>query len=253
MNISNFDVAFIPARQGSVRLPGKNIKLLNGIPLIAYSIRSAMDSGLFKEIIVSTDSQEIAQISRHWGASVIALRPKEFSSSTSTDIEWLLHAVEHLTVFPQAQIECIAILRPTNPLRTAKTLSNAMHSFKQNTWADSLRAMEITQVHPGKMWRVNGVMEATPYLNQTNELVPTHNRPTQSLEQLWIQNASLEITRLSSVLASKSISGKKVMGYQMPDFEGFDLNTPLDWMLLEALIREKPELIPDLSQFKGNK
>ena len=243
----NFDVAFIPARQGSVRLPGKNVKLLNGIPLIAYSIRSAIDSELFAEVIVSTDSPEIAQISRDWGASVPILRPAELSSNTSTDVEWILHALEHMISVAQVQIECIAILRPTNPLRSAITLRNAMQRFKQNSWADSLRAMEITQLHPGKMWRVDAVMEASPYLDQSNEVIPTHNRPTQSLERLWIQNASLEITRLSSVLASKSISGKRVMGFQMPEFEGFDLNTPLDWTLLEALIREKPELIPDLN------
>jgi N-acylneuraminate cytidylyltransferase len=248
----NYDIAFIPARQGSVRLPGKNVKLLNGIPLIAYSIRSAIDSGLFKEVIVSTDSPETAKISRDWGASVPTLRPAELSSSTSTDIEWVMHAIENLIPFPQIQIECIAILRPTNPLRTASTLKNAMQRFKQNTWADSLRAMEIAQIHPGKMWRVDGAMEATPYLDQSNEVIPTHNRPTQSLEQLWIQNASLEITRLSSVLASRSISGNRVMGYQVPEFEGLDLNTPLDWTLLEALIRENPELIPNLIQPRGS-
>ena len=253
MTNDNYDIAFIPARQGSVRLPGKNIKLLNGIPLIAYSIRNAIDSGLFKEVIVSTDSLEIAKISRDWGANVPILRPAELSSSTSTDIEWIMHAIENLITFPQIQIECIAILRPTNPLRTANTLKNAMQRFKRNTWADSLRAMEITQIHPGKMWRVDGVMEATPYLDQSNELVPTHNRPTQSLEQLWMQNASLEITRLSSVLTSRSISGKRVMAYEMPEFEGFDLNTHLDWKLLEALIAEKPEIIPNLTQPKGSR
>ena len=246
------DIALIPAREGSVRIPGKNIKPLNGIPLIAYSIRSAISSDLFSEVIVSTDSPEIAKISRYWGASVPSLRPTEYASSTSSDIEWVMHAVKELISIPQEEVEFIAILRPTNPLRSVDTLRSAMKKIKRSTWADSLRAMEVTQFHPGKMWRVNNDMEATPYLDQSNEAIPTHNRPTQSLEQLWIQNASLEITRLSSVLTSKSISGKKVMGYQMPEFEGFDLNTPLDWMLLEALIREKPELIPDLGQPKGD-
>jgi CMP-N-acetylneuraminic acid synthetase len=244
------DIALIPARQGSVRLPGKNIKVLNGIPIIAYSIHSAITSGLFSEVIVSTDSPEIAQIAIDWGAYVPILRPPEYSHSDSTDLEWLMHAVEQMISFPKEQIDCLALLRPTNPLRTKATIKKAMEKFKQNPWADSLRAMEITQVHPGKMWRVNPVMEATPYIDQSNEVIPTHNRPTQSLEQLWIQNASLEIIRLSSLLASKSISGKKVLAYEMPDFEGLDLNTHLDWKLLEALIRENPDLIPKLTQPK---
>ena len=247
------DIALIPARQGSVRLPGKNVKVLNGIPLIAYSIQSALTSGVFSEVIVSTDSPEIAQIAMEWGAGVPALRPPEYSGSTSTDLEWLMHAVEHLITFPKEQIDCIAILRPTNPLRTESTIKKAMEKFKQNPWADSLRAMEITHVHPGKMWRVNNVMEATPYIDQSNEVIPTHNRPTQSLEQLWIQNASLEITRLGSLLISKSISGNKVLAYEMPEFEGLDLNTHLDWKLLEAIIRDNPELIPNLTQPKERK
>ena len=244
------DVAFIPARNGSIRLPGKNIKVLNGVPLIAYSIHSAINSGQFSEVIVSTDSTEIAQIAMDWGARVPALRPPEYSGSHSTDLEWLMHAVEQLISFPKELIDCIAILRPTNPLRTKSTIKEAMEKFKQNPWADSLRAMEITQIHPGKMWRVNSAKEATPYLDQTNEVIPTHNRPTQSLERLWIQNASLEIIRLNSFLASKSISGKKVLAYEMPEFEGLDLNTHLDWMLLEALVRENPALIPHLTQPK---
>jgi N-acylneuraminate cytidylyltransferase len=252
VNHDNFDVAFIPARHGSVRLPGKNVKLLNGIPLIAYSIRSAIDSELFAEVIVSTDSPEIAQISRDWGARVPSLRPTEYASSTSSDIEWVMHAVKELISIPQEVIECIAILRPTNPLRSVDTLRSAMKKFKLSAWADSLRAMEVTQVHPGKMWRVNSDMEATPYLDQSAETIPTHNRPTQSLEQLWAQNASLEIVHLSSVMATKSISGEKVLAYEMPGFEGFDLNTPLDWKLLEALIREKPDMISRITHSKEN-
>ena len=239
------DIALIPARQGSLRLPGKNVKLLNGIPLIAFSIHSAINSGLFDEVIVSTDSAEIAAIAKDWGASVPDLRPAEFSTSTSTDLEWVMHAVKHLVSAPLELIDCITILRPTSPLRTALTIKNAMKAFKSNPWAESLRAMEITQVHPGKMWRVNNDMEASPYLDQSNEPIPSHNRPTQSLEVLWVQNASLEITHLNDLLKSNSISGTRVMAYEMPGFEGFDLNTPLDWKLLECLAQELPSIIPN--------
>jgi CMP-N,N'-diacetyllegionaminic acid synthase len=252
MDFKSNDVALIPAREGSVRIPGKNTKSLNGIPLIAYSIRSAIDSCLFGEVIVSTDSPEIAKISRDWGASVPSLRPTEYAGSTSSDIEWVMHAFKELISIPQGELGCIAILRPTNPLRSVDTLRSAMKKFKQSTWADSLRAMEVTQVHPGKMWRVNSDMEATPYLDQSTETIPTHNRPTQSLERLWVQNASLEIAQSSSVLTTKSISGKKVLAYEMPGFEGFDLNTPLDWKLLETLIREKPDMIPKMTHSKEN-
>lgn len=240
------DIALIPARQGSERLPMKNIKKLRGFPLIAYSIQSALRTGDFKEVIVSTDSSDIASIARDWGASVPSLRPTQYSGSLSPDIEWILHAIENLVATPQEEIGSVAILRPTSPLRTVATIKRAMEAFRHNSWADSLRAMEVTFIHPGKMWRVNEQMEAIPYLDQSNETIPTHSRPTQSLEKLWVQNASLEITRMSSLLDSKSISGTRVMGFEMPKLEGFDINTAMDWQLLEFLAREHSEMIPDL-------
>ena len=248
MSTRNRDIALIPARQGSVRLPLKNIKLLNGIPLIAYTIQGAIKSKVFNEVIVSTDSPEIAKIAQDWGARVPSLRPSQYAGSSSPDLEWVMHAIEHLVESSMDEIDCVAILRPSSPLRSPGTIKNAMRSFKENSWADSLRAMEITHIHPGKMWRVNGEMEARPYLDQSNQSTPTHNLPTQSLEELWVQNASLEITRLTSLIHSKSISGKRVMGFQMPGFEGFDVNSPLDWKLLEVLAREQPELIPVLER-----
>ncbi len=246
MSVNKVDIAFIPARQGSERLPMKNIKELSGAPLIAYSIQSALKSGRFDEVVVSTDSPEIATIARDWGARVPRLRPPQYSGSLSPDIEWVQHAIDDLTQFPKEEIDCIAILRPTNPLRSSITIKSAMDVFKQNTWADSLRAMELTFIHPGKMWRVNDQMEAVPYLDQSNEVIPTHSRPTQSLEKLWVQNAALEITRLSSLIHSNSISGSRVMGFEMPEFEGFDVNTPMDWQILEFLVQEHPEMIPKL-------
>lgn len=244
--MSKVDIALIPARQGSERLPLKNIKKLNGAPLIAYSIQSALKSEKFNEVIVSTDSPEIATIALEWGARVPSLRPTQFSGSLSPDIEWVRHAIDNLIETPKEKIGCVAILRPTSPLRTSSTIKCAMEEFKRNTWADSLRAMEVTFIHPGKMWRVNKEMEAIPYLDQSNEVIPTHSRPTQSLEQLWVQNASLEITRLSSLIHSNSISGGRVMGFEMPELEGFDVNTPMDWQLLEFLAREHPQMIPNL-------
>jgi len=239
-----FDVAMIPARGNSVRLPGKNIRPLNGFPLIAYSIRAALEAGIFSEVIVSTDDPQIAQIAREWGACVPSLRPQEFALSSSTDLEWMMHAMENLISIPEDLIGCIAIIRPTNPLRRASTIRKAMEVFKKNSWADSLRAMDVTYIHPGKMWRVDENMEAKPYLDQTGEITPTHNRPTQTLEKLWLQNAGLEITKSRSLLETQSISGYRVMAFQMPDYEGLDLNTELDWRLLEALLNNKPHLLP---------
>jgi CMP-N-acetylneuraminic acid synthetase len=238
MSKPNKVVALIPARSGSKRIKSKNIRPLAGIPLIGHTIITALESKLFSEVIVSTDSQQISDIALRFGAAAPRLRPEEIASDSSPDIDWVMHAIENMIETPVSEIEFLAILRPTSPLRTVKTMSHAINTLRANPWADSLRAMEVTDKHPGKMWIVQDSLEAVPYLNQDNELVPTHSRPTQSLQRLWVQNASLEITKLSSVLSTNSISGQRVLSFEMPEHEGFDLNSEIDWLVLEQLFKK---------------
>lgn len=234
---------------GSKRILKKNIRPLNGIPLIAYTIQAAKESDCFTEIIVSTDSEEIAEIAVRWGASVPLLRPKNLAVDMSVDFDWIRHCIDSMVRTPFSKINYLALLRPTSPLRRGSTIADAIEFLTANPWADSLRAMEITDKHPGKMWQLSADFLAIPYLNQENEVIPTHNRSTQSLQQLWIQNASLEIIRFSSLLETGSISGRKVIGYKMPGHEGFDLNTELDWDLLQVLIARNPEILCELPNF----
>jgi CMP-N-acetylneuraminic acid synthetase len=107
--------------------------------------------------------------------------------------------------------------------------------------------MEITYTHPGKMWRLTQDNHATPFLSQIGQVIPTHDRPTQSLEKLWIQNASLEIIRFRSLVESKTISGKRVFGYIMPGLEGLDINTQFDWEYLENLIDSNASLLTQIN------
>jgi CMP-N,N'-diacetyllegionaminic acid synthase len=229
-------VGLIPARSGSKRVPNKNKRILGGLPLVSHTIAAAIESGIFAEIIVSTDDPEIAQISVECGAKVPSLRPSAISGDFSTDIEWLMYAVDHQI---SVLADYLAILRPTSPLRKAETIRNATLVLERNSWADSIRAMEVTDKHPGKMWILHENDEATPLQDQSLEVIPTHNRPTQTLPKVWVQNASLEVVRLTSLLETGSISGRRVMGFEMPGYEGFDLNTELDWKLLEILFLEQ--------------
>ena len=109
-------LALIPARAGSQRVPRKNIRLLQGHPLLAYTIAAARRAGAFTRVVVSTDSEEIAEIARAYGAEVPWLRPAEFAGSLSRDIEWVTHALDSLV--PETLAGAFALLRPTSPLRT---------------------------------------------------------------------------------------------------------------------------------------
>ena len=114
-------VALLPARGGSKRVPNKNVRRLGPHPLIAYTIRPAIESGVFDAVVVSTDSRETAEIARHYGAEVPFLRPAAFAGDLSPDIEWVEHALATLEAMGRPY-DCFSILRPTSPFRTAATI-----------------------------------------------------------------------------------------------------------------------------------
>ena len=143
-------IALIPARSGSQRIPNKNIKMLRGYPLIAYTIAQAKVANIFSDVFVSTDCENIAEIAKSFDAKII-LRPSSFAKATSPDIQWVLHAFD---VLQQNQIEfnCFSILRPTSPFRRPTSIVEAWEYFKILPGVDSLRAVEKVKQHPGKMW-----------------------------------------------------------------------------------------------------
>ena len=124
-------VALIPARSGSKRVPDKNIRLLAGHPLIAYSIAAALQSRVFKTVMVSTDSERYADIARYYGAEVPFLRPAAIAGDISPDIEWVLHTLNQLRDLGQ-QTDCFSILRPTSPFRLPETIRRAWQEFESS-------------------------------------------------------------------------------------------------------------------------
>ena len=232
------NVALIPARKGSQRLPGKNIMDLNGHPLIAYSILAAEKSSVFDRIIVSTDCPHIAEIASAYGAEVPALRPQKISTSESPDISWVLLAIDEWLSLRDE--DYIAILRPTNPFRSPSSILEAFELLMSNPTFDSIRAIRPVKEHPSKMWRGEPGQVITPFDNSIifETKTPVHSSPFQVLEKLWIQDASLEIARVKAVRESHSISGRKVMGYEMPNIEGFDINYSEDMEFARKAIFE---------------
>jgi N-acylneuraminate cytidylyltransferase len=229
-------VAFIPARVGSKRVPGKNVRVLGGHPMIAYTIGPALESKVFDAVIVSTDSEEIAAIARHYGAEVPFLRPAAMASDTSPDIEWLEYTIGELSARGR-HWDCFSLLRPTSPFRTAATIRRAWATFSVQQGADSLRAVELCTQHPGKMWVVRGE-RMYPLLPFGNGDQPWHSTPYQALPQVYVQNASLEIAWTRVVGERRTIAGDVVVPFRTEGYEGFDINDTFDWMVAERLIAE---------------
>jgi CMP-N,N'-diacetyllegionaminic acid synthase len=235
-------VAFIPARQGSKRVPGKNVRALGGHPVIAYTIAPALESGVFESVIVSTDSEEIAAIARHYGAEVPFLRPAAFAGDTSPDIEWLEYTLTELKRRGRTW-DCFSLLRPTSPFRTAGTIRRAWATFIAQDGADSLRAIEKCAQHPGKMWVVNGNRMA-PLLQGGPTDQPWHSTPYQALPPVYVQNASLEIAWTRVVFERRTIAGDVLVPFVTEGYEGFDINDPHDWMIAERLIADGTAALP---------
>ncbi|RPJ10366.1 MAG: acylneuraminate cytidylyltransferase family protein [Deltaproteobacteria bacterium] len=230
-------VALIPARSGSKRVPDKNIRPLAGHPLIAYSISAALQSGVFAAVIVSTDSERYAEIARHYGAEVPFMRPSDYSSDTSPDIEWVEYTLKRL-IHEGRRYDCFSILRPTSPFRLPETIRRAWTEFCVETGVDSLRAIEKCSQHPAKMWVVRG-RRMMPLLPIGPADQPWHSSQYPSLPEVYVQNASLEIAWSRVVFEGRTISGHALMPFHTQDAEGFDVNSPYDWDLAEHLVKQK--------------
>jgi len=239
-------VGLIPARAGSKRVPDKNIRPLAGHPVIAYTIAAALQSEIFSSVIVSTDSEHYAEIARYYGAEVPFLRSPELAGDLSPDIEWLVYTLKKLQQNGR-KYDCFSILRPTSPFRLPETIRRAWQAFLGAEGIDSLRAVEKCQQHPGKMWVVRG-NRMVPLLPLGPPEQPWHSSQYQSLPEVYVQNASLEIAWIRVVAEQQTIAGNVLMPFFTNDYEGFDVNNPHDWNLAEHLVSNGDVPLPAVPQ-----
>jgi len=231
-------VTLVPARAGSQRLPGKNVRELAGHPLLAYSIAAAQESGAFGAVVVSTDSAEIADVARRYGADVPELRPAELATATSSDIEWVLRTMDDRSE------ELFAILRPTSPFRRGATIRRALEQLLAlGDRADSIRAVELCRQHPAKMWVIEGEL-MQPLLPQPQGETPLHSRQYQALPPVYAQNSSLEIAWTRVLADDGSISGRRVAPFLTEGAEGLTIDYPEDFERAEALLARGRAILP---------
>lgn len=226
-------VALIPARGGSKRIPRKNVRLLGGKPLIQWTIDAAKASGIFEDVIVSSDDPETNGIAMDCDDVIVCPRPPEFATDASPDIEWVRYTLRESC----ENVDAFAILRPTSPFRDWLYIQTVWHAFSHMTEFDSVRSVRIAKEHPGKMWRIDG-NTMTPALNeQRADGTPWHSSPTQSLPTYYTQTASLEMAWTHTVTEKGSIAGDRVAAYIIKGWNGFDINTPEDWDIADAHAR----------------
>jgi CMP-N,N'-diacetyllegionaminic acid synthase len=241
-------IGLVGARAGSLRVKDKNIMRIHGHPMIAYSIASAKQSGIFHRVVVSTDSEIYRDIALHYGAEAPFLRPAEFATSTSPDVQWVSHALNFL----ETRYETYALLRPTSPFRSADTIKRAYDEFLSFDDIDSMRAIKKVTEHPGKMWTLQGDL-ITPLLKQDDLELPWFTRQYQDLPTVYIQDSSLEIAKAALIYEGKPKDGSRIAPFFTNTFEGFSVDHPSDVDLLESWVSSGKYKLPEINEppFRG--
>lgn len=235
-------VALIPARSGSKSIVDKNIKLLGGHPLIAYSIIVAQLASGIDRIIVSTDSEKYAKIARDYGAEVPFLRPKEISGDSSSDYEFIKHALDWLQDNERYQPEYLVHLRPTTPFREICYVESAIEAIINDKKATALRSLHEMSESSYKTFEIEGgCMKAI--CSGTFD-IETANRPRQMFKTTYNANGYVDIIRTSYVILNKKIHGDHVIAYITP--RAFEADIPEDFEYLEYLISRNPKFVEQL-------
>jgi CMP-N,N'-diacetyllegionaminic acid synthase len=239
MKMKNRNIlALIPARGGSKGIPRKNVRLIAGRPLIAYSIAHALQSLLIGRVIVSTDDEEIAAAARAAGAEVPFMRPAEFAQDLSPDLDVFRHALQWLREHEQYTPELIVHLRPTGPVRRIELIDEAIGRMLATPQADALRSVSVPALTPYKMWRLeDGFLK--PLLSVPGVKEP-HSMARQMLPQVYWQNGYVDIVRPRTVLGKNSMTGDALLPFIVTDriFElDYEESIPEVERVLAALAR----------------
>jgi CMP-N,N'-diacetyllegionaminic acid synthase len=234
-------LAVIPARGGSKGLPGKNIKILCGKPLIAWPIQVAKDSAYIDKIIVSTDDLEIADVAISEGIQIPFLRPPELATDKSVAEDAIVHVIDILTMQGEEYDYCVK-LEATSPLTESSDVDKALELLDSNrVKADSIVGVsEIIGAHPDYTASINRDGMISPYFGK--EFTKAVNR--QEINKLYFYDGTLYISEIKALKNNKSFYHNRTMPYIAPKWKSLEVDDLTDFICIEAIIN-------NLDQIKG--
>lgn len=231
-------LAIIPARGGSKGVLRKNIRLVAGKPLIAWSILAAKAARSVDRVVISTEDADIAATARAWGAEVIE-RPAELARDDTATLPVLRHVVEHLAATEQYCPDAVLTLQPTSPLRTARHIDDAAALFAADASADSLvSCIEVPHIfHPRSVMRRSAAGYLEPYLADAQ---PTRR---QDKEAVFARNgAAVYITRADRL--TEFVFGGRLLAYMMNEEDSVDIDSEADLARADALLMAREGMAP---------
>ncbi len=236
MTRDNSILAIIPARQGSKGLKNKNIKVLKNLPLIAWSILAAKKCKKISEIIVSTDSKKISNISKKYGAKVPFLRPKKFASDKATTFSVIKHAIEFYKK-KNVEFKYLLLLEPTSPLRDYKDINFCINKMINQNVETIVSVAKVKAQHPNFLFYINKRDTLKPFLK--NNLNSSMRR--QDIKPLYFLEGSIYISKISTLLKEKTFYHDKTRPFVVKNWRSLEIDDINDFNLAKYYINKKNE------------
>ena len=225
-------LGLIPARGGSKGVPRKNIRLLNGKPLLAYTAEAARQAKTLSRTILSTEDEEIAGIGKFYGLDVPFMRPLELAQDTTPSLEVVRHTL--LTLKDAGEnFDAVCLLQPTNPLRRAEDIDACVGLFIESNADSVISVLPVPhEYNPRWVFWQNGEGRMSLSTGDT-EIIPRR----QDLPPAFHRDGSVYVSRSEIIIDRQSLYGEKILGYEMlPEFSA-NIDTEEDWMAVEKRIR----------------
>ncbi len=224
----------IPARGGSKSIPRKNIAMLGGKPLLAYTIEAAQGSRLLTDYLVSSEDEEILQVARQYGAPTPFVRPAELASDEAPSLPVVQHALREMERLKGVVYDIVVLLQPTTPFRLPQDIDAAVEKLIA-TQADSVISVcDVGAYHPARMrWIIDDQLVELP-IREEREL-----QRRQDLPPVYIRNGAIYAVRREVVMLQNSMVGKISRPYIMPEERSVNIDSKLDFLLAEILIQQK--------------
>ena len=231
----NSVIAIVPARAGSKGLPGKNIKEICGKPLIAWSIEAGLNSKYVDEVMVTTDSQEIAGIAKRYGATVPFLRPDELASDKATSFDVVKHVIDFYKNELKREFDYVLLLEPTSPLRDNSDIDKALTHFFRSAGATALVGICRTESqNPAFLVKINDDGLLVGYENTDMRVLRR-----QDIADVFFFEGSLYLSRTDALLDKKTFYHAETIGYEMPKWKSLEIDDLDDFVMVEALMKFK--------------
>ena len=225
-------LTIIPARGGSKGIKNKNIKKLCGYPLIAWTILTAKKSKYIKQIVVSTDSKKIANVSRKYGATVPFIRPKKYATDKASSFSILKHAINFFNS-KNINFDYVILLEPTSPLRQVEDIDNCIKKVLRKKIDTMVSVTKVICQHPRFIYSINKKNILVPYITNNDNLYMRR----QDIDPLYYLEGSIYLSRIKTLMEKKTFYHNKTVAYKIEKWKSLEIDDIDDFNFAKYYIK----------------